>query len=196
MDAAEARIIEEIGNQFKRLLSGENAEMIVCDLTLASYLQELCKNINEYLTTFNQMRAFIKALAEGNLEIEPPRKCLIASPFKQLQASLKHLTWQTRCIAEGDLSQRVHFMGDFSTAFNSMVEALAEKRRIEESLRITQNQIKHLEGIIPICMHCKKIRTDSDMWLQVEQYVTEHSEAEFSHGICPACLEQYYPEYK
>ena len=55
-------------------------------------------------------------------------------------------------------------------------------------------QIKQLKGIIPICMHCKKIRNDKNYWQQVEEYVCEHSDADFSHSICPDCLEKHYPQ--
>ena len=54
--------------------------------------------------------------------------------------------------------------------------------------------VKRLSGLIPICMHCKKIRDDKDYWHSVEGYIAEHSEATFSHGLCPECLEKYYPE--
>jgi hypothetical protein len=50
-----------------------------------------------------------------------------------------------------------------------------------------------LRGIIPICAHCKNVRTEVGDWQQIEQYVRDHSEAEFSHGICPTCLTKYYP---
>jgi len=56
-------------------------------------------------------------------------------------------------------------------------------------------QVKQLKGIVPICMHCKKIRNDENYWQQVEEYIHEHSEADFSHSICPECLEEHYPDY-
>jgi hypothetical protein len=56
-------------------------------------------------------------------------------------------------------------------------------------------EIKSLEGILPICMHCKKIRDDKGYWNQLEQYIHERSDAEFSHGICPECRAEHYPEY-
>lgn len=56
-------------------------------------------------------------------------------------------------------------------------------------LEVALAQVKQLEGILPICSYCKKIRNDLDCWQHVETYVTDHSEAEFSHGICPACFE-------
>ncbi|MBU4199169.1 MAG: response regulator transcription factor [Verrucomicrobia bacterium] len=52
-------------------------------------------------------------------------------------------------------------------------------------------QIKSLRGLLPICMYCKKIRNDKQYWQQVEGYISEHSEAQFSHGICPDCLKTY-----
>ena len=56
---------------------------------------------------------------------------------------------------------------------------------LEEAL----GRVKQLQGLLPICSYCKKVRKDGDYWQQVETYVAEHSEARFSHGICPACWE-------
>jgi response regulator RpfG family c-di-GMP phosphodiesterase len=52
------------------------------------------------------------------------------------------------------------------------------------------SQVKLLEGIIPICMYCKKIRDDQESWHQIESYISKHSEAMFSHGVCPDCLKE------
>ena len=54
--------------------------------------------------------------------------------------------------------------------------------------------IKTLKGILPICMHCHKIRNDEDAWQRLESYIQEHSGAELSHGLCPECFEKYYPD--
>ena len=54
-------------------------------------------------------------------------------------------------------------------------------------LEMVLSQVKQLRGLVPICMYCKKIRNDRDYWQQVETFISEHSEAEFSHGICPDC---------
>jgi sigma-B regulation protein RsbU (phosphoserine phosphatase) len=56
-------------------------------------------------------------------------------------------------------------------------------------------QVKQLKGLLPICMFCKKIRNDKNYWQKVEDYLTEHTEADFSHSICPECLEKHYPEH-
>lgn len=55
-------------------------------------------------------------------------------------------------------------------------------------------ELKQLRGIIPICCKCKQIRDDQGYWNQLEQYISEHSDALFSHGICPNCMEKEYPD--
>ena len=60
-------------------------------------------------------------------------------------------------------------------------------RELEEALA----RVKQLQGLLPICSYCKKIRADQNYWQQVEGYISEHSEAIFSHGICPDCFEKF-----
>ncbi len=56
-------------------------------------------------------------------------------------------------------------------------------------------QMRNLEGLLPICASCKRIKDDQDSWKQIETYVRDRSEADFSHGICPECAEKLYPEF-
>lgn len=63
-------------------------------------------------------------------------------------------------------------------------------KRLEKALK----EIKTLRGILPICSYCKKIRADDESWNLLESYIMEHSDAEFSHGICPECAKKYYPD--
>lgn len=67
-----------------------------------------------------------------------------------------------------------------------------EQRTIE--LEKALAEIKVLKGIIPICAQCKKIRDDQGYWQQLEVFIRDHSEAEFSHGLCPACIKELYPQ--
>jgi len=57
-------------------------------------------------------------------------------------------------------------------------------------------EIKMLRGLVPICMHCKKMRDDKGYWNRLEKYIEDRSDVTFSHGICPECLEKYYPDLK
>jgi len=75
-----------------------------------------------------------------------------------------------------------------------------ELERVNAQLRQALEEIKTLRGLLPICANCKKIRLkDADpmkqeSWIVLEEYLTRHTEAEFSHGICPECFERYYPK--
>jgi DNA-binding response OmpR family regulator len=62
-------------------------------------------------------------------------------------------------------------------------------------LKETIANVKQLTGLLPMCSYCKKIRKDAGYWQQLEAYISEHSEAEFSHGVCPACFERVANEF-
>ncbi|MGE3978069.1 MAG: PleD family two-component system response regulator [Nitrospira sp.] len=72
-------------------------------------------------------------------------------------------------------------------------EREAELCRSNEELQRALREVKVLRGLIPICASCKKIRNDGGFWQQLEEYIGEHSEAEFSHGLCQPCLKKLYP---
>jgi len=81
---------------------------------------------------------------------------------------------------------------------NLLVRAIRyaiEREKLIGSLRQAFEQIKTLKGFIPICASCKNVRDDKGFWHQVESYIRDHSEAEFSHGICPECAIKLYPEF-
>ena len=69
-------------------------------------------------------------------------------------------------------------------------ELAAQNERLEKTLA----EVKTLRGLIPICMYCKKVRNDSGFWENVEMYVRQRTEAEFSHGLCPECFSKHYPD--
>lgn len=74
------------------------------------------------------------------------------------------------------------------------LRVLARQVMAQLALREALAQVKRLQGMLPICTNCKKIRDDSGFWERVDTYVAQHSEAVFSHGICPECMITLYPE--
>jgi CheY-like chemotaxis protein len=70
---------------------------------------------------------------------------------------------------------------------------LAERNRVLET---ALGEVKKLSGLLPICANCKKIRDDQGYWHQVENYIKEHSDADFTHALCPSCLSELYPEIR
>jgi len=73
--------------------------------------------------------------------------------------------------------------------FAIWVTALLSIKIIRDNLK----EIKILQGLLPICSSCKKIRDDEGYWNQIESYLRAHSEAQFTHGICPDCFKEHYP---
>jgi len=73
-------------------------------------------------------------------------------------------------------------------------DANEKKSKLIIQLQESLAEIKTLSGLLPICASCKNIRDDKGYWNQIESYIREHSEAEFSHSICPECAKKLYPE--
>ena len=93
----------------------------------------------------------------------------------------------------------VELLARVSSALTLKNEMDCRKEREEELCRSNEElqralrEVKVLRGLIPICASCKKIRNDGGFWQQLEEYIGEHSEAEFSHGLCQPCLKKLYP---
>jgi hypothetical protein len=165
--------------------------------------REMIHQLARLVQHLAEMREAVVPLARGELDaVRFARANYLASPLRELHSRLKHLAWQGEQVAAGDYSQRIDFMGGFSEAFNSMVESLARheqelRRRIDE-LEAALARISDLEGLLPVCCHCGKIRCEGQgagatpRWESIQQYVERHSLAQFSHTICPKCLKEHY----
>jgi PAS domain S-box-containing protein len=97
------------------------------------------------------------------------------------------------------LSSKIEVNG--KDILHSIVNDVTDRKQAEESrrkmmveLREALSQVKTLGGVLPICASCKKIRDDKGYWNQIESYLKKHSDAEFSHSICPECTEKLYPD--
>lgn len=88
------------------------------------------------------------------------------------------------------------------THFVAVKEDITERKRAEEERERLINQLQEvvakvrmLSGLVPICAGCKKIRDDQGYWHQVEEYIQAHSQAQFSHGLCPECARRMFPDF-
>ncbi len=93
--------------------------------------------------------------------------------------------------------QQCNLFRMFSTSVGYLVTRKRndlEREQLISELQDALSQIKTLSGLIPICAACKKVRDDKGYWSQVEEYIHAHSSAEFTHSICPECMEKLYPE--
>lgn len=79
--------------------------------------------------------------------------------------------------------------------FRELIEAHLSLLEMNDKLNKALNEVKILRGMLPICSFCKNIRDDKGYWKRIESYIRQHSEAEFSHSICPDCAKKHYPDY-
>jgi len=125
---------------------------------------------------------------------------------KQLEQRIKELEEEAveRKRIEDELresNRRLQVSYDQSIVYaQHLNEEISERKRVEEEReRLVQDlqealaEVKTLSGLLPICASCKKIRDDKGYWRQIEIYIRDHSEAEFSHSICPECVKKMYP---
>jgi|WetSurMetagenome_2_1015567.scaffolds.fasta_scaffold685218_1 hypothetical protein len=199
-------MIEEFAEKLAVLLQGKIPEKIDTGKISDEPQQNLANVLNQLITFMREIHDFIIPLSKGELaEIKISPKNFFGSPFKELHSRLLHLTWQAHQVANGDFNQRVDFMGDFSEAFNNMIVSLDNnekllKKKIDE-LEKALSHIRNLEGILPICANCKKIRREGTApdnqanWVQVESYISEKTDAKFSHSICPECMKKLYSDF-
>jgi len=93
--------------------------------------------------------------------------------------------------ATGEITGFIQVSRDIDDIKKAEIALREEKNKLENAM----DKIKRLSGLLPICSHCKKIRDDKGYWNQIEAYLTENSEAKFSHGICKECAKKYYPDF-
>jgi PAS domain S-box-containing protein len=101
-----------------------------------------------------------------------------------------------------EINKQPYFLDGKVAGFVGVARDISLRKHLEEErenliveLQTALDNIKTLKGMLPICSSCKKVRDDRGYWSQIEAYVSEHSEAEFTHSICPECVRKLYPGY-
>ena len=121
---------------------------------------------------------------------------------KKLFATGEPQAFELRMLKEDGTAFWVHLEmaaardGDGAPVCRAVFSDITGTKEAQEALQTAFDDIRTLRGFIPICSSCKKIRDDQGYWSQVEVYVRDHTEAEFTHGICPECMKKLYPGYE
>jgi CheY-like chemotaxis protein len=100
----------------------------------------------------------------------------------------------TKPVDMNELRSRINVGRRLIEADQAVRQAEKEKEAVIAKLEDAITRIKTLSGLLPICAHCKKIRDDHGYWTQIEKYIHENSDASFSHGICPDCAKEHFPD--
>ena len=148
-------------------LSSENPDVILLDLGLPD---------SQGLQTLEQV-----------LEVAPNLPIVVFTGLADTELGIK-------AVQKGAQDYLVKGQVNFDVLVRSLRYAI-ERKQMFIALRDALSQVKILRGLLPICSKCKAIRDDEGNWRQIESYIKERSEAEFSHGICPVCSKELYPEF-
>ena len=130
-----------------------------------------------FLSALHNVNDKINAFKSGGVDY-------ISKPFQVEEVLVRINTHLTNCALQNQLELK-------NSQLHEQNKQL-EKRQAE--LQQALENIKTLQGLIPICAKCKNVRDDDGFWEQVESYITKHSDAIFSHSICPDCGKKLYPE--
>jgi PAS domain S-box-containing protein len=119
--------------------------------------------------------------------------------IKQIASGKITESFETQRIAKNgkvlDIWITATSLKDDSGNVDSIATTERDITQLKNDLREKEKEVKILRGLLPICASCKEIRDDQGYWHQIESYIHDHSEAEFSHGICPKCMKKWYPQY-
>jgi PAS domain S-box-containing protein len=155
----------------------------ICDLLGYSF-KELCGRpiqemfVKDDLDTMN----LVKNLLEGSINF-----LWINARFVNRYDVTGWINLRTSPIydTEGKVEKYLCIVDDITEQKQAQIE-------IERMLQESQEHVKTLSGLMPICAGCKKVRDDDGYWEQIEEYLTRHTDAVMSHGMCPECMERYY----
>jgi len=148
------------------LLSSNQADVILLDLSLPD---------STGLATFYEM-----------YEKHPDIPIIILTGLNDSEVGLQAVqNGAQEYITKGELSSHL---------FISIISHAIERNKLLQKLENALKEVKTLQGFLPICSSCKKIRDDKGYWQQVEEYITTHSDTQFTHSICPTCTQKLYPD--
>jgi len=91
-------------------------------------------------------------------------------------------------------SSRIQILDLLLATYEATMQKTRELEKALKELRAANETIKIMKGFIPICSSCKQVRDDKGYWKQIERYISEHSEVDFTHTLCPSCVNKLYPE--
>ena len=196
----EAKIIlKTIKNKANDILSASNALIAYHDKAIQDEgkfeLEKHRSAIIDLHDVFSALRKSGVSLIEFELQVEADLKSTIVENAARLRLYLSFLITVL-------LGFTIYLGYILSRMIKALNNEIASRKQSEKATRLESDKlrdalakVKVLSGMVPICATCKKIRDDQGYWKQIESYIRDHSEMQFSHGICPDCLKLHYPEY-
>ncbi len=192
------RLSEE---RYRNLFNNNHATMLVIDPVDGRIVDANAAACNYYGYTAEQLKA--RKITQINTLTADE----VFEEMARAKAEQRNHFYFFHQLADGQIRPVEVYSGPFAYEGHhllySIVHDISERTKVEQEkerlireLRDALSQIKTLSGLLPICAACKKIRDDHGYWRQIEAYIREHTQANFSHSICPDCAKKLYPQYK
>lgn len=200
-------------HEYETTLLGKGGKEFVASVSLSVLKDEAGSVVGMigYTVDISEKKRFQQALADSEkrlaniIDFLPDPTWVIDSEHHVLawNRAIEKATGikKKEIIGRGDYEYAIPFYGKRRPVLIDLVLKRDKKWEQEHEKLIAELQdavskVRTLSGMLPICASCKKIRDDTGYWNQIESYIHKHSDAEFSHGICPECAEKLYPEFK
>lgn len=205
------------GNQALKLLSKNMFDIVISDVIMPGMdgfqLCRLIKNNPEIqstsvvlLTALQEPEDIIKGLGSGadNFIIKPYDLEILLKRIEYILANQKiresngpELKFEVMFAGKrySIASQQMQIIDLLLSTYETILYKNRELERINKELKEALGTINQLQGMLPICSNCHKIRDDDGYWHRVEEYIEKHADVTFTHSLCPECLHKLYPEY-
>jgi PAS domain S-box-containing protein len=204
-----ATALEHEHSQTKTMLENLATGVIACDSAgQFTLFNQVARNFYEWAAANPSIDHFSEThpiyLPDGQTPVEREERPLYRAVRGETVRDME-------CVMMSGQGQARHFLVNASPLINNLGQLwgaiavfadITEQKQAAEAqanlladLQESLKEIKTLRGLVPICAHCKNVRDDSGFWQQVEDYVRQRTEAEFSHGICPDCFEKHYGDF-
>ncbi len=198
-------------------LEHEPFDIVISDVIMPGMSGfDLCKTIKAnpkfndvsiiLLTALQEPEDIVKGLGSGadNFIIKPYNLDILLNRIEYILANKKiresngpELKFEVMFAGQrySIASQQMQIIDLLLSTYETILYKNRELERINRELKEALNTINQLQGMLPICSNCHKIRDDDGYWHRVEEYIEKHSDVTFTHSLCPECLNKLYPEY-
>ena len=170
-------------------------EIVAKGKVITKGVQKKTKSLEGQVMSVDVVETYVPLMSDGNFRGAFEIYYDITARKQQLDKLLFRSSALVFIIALGLLLSIIVILFIENKTISKRNQAEKEREKLIAELQDAATKIKTLSGLLPICSNCKKIRDDKGYWKQIESYIRDHSEAEFTHSMCPICAKKFYPEF-
>ena len=170
-------------------------EIIAKGKVITKGIQNETQSLEGQLMSVDVVETYVPLMSDGIFQGAFEIYYDITARKQQLDKLLSRSSAVVFVIALGLLLSIIIILFIENKTISKRKQAEKEREKLIAELQDAAAKIKTLGGLLPICSNCKKIRDDKGYWKQIESYIRDHSEAEFTHSMCPICAKKFYPEF-